>query len=168
MRPDLSRVASFYHTYINLVPEDELMHAFTVHTDLVNSLLETIPQDKYDFRYAPEKWTIKDVLQHLIDAERVFSYRALCFARRSPTPLPGFDENLFADNSQAHTRPWMQLVEEFRLVRASSVLLFGSFNDGQMECPGIANGSPTYVLALGYTLLGHVTHHCKILKERYL
>ena len=168
MRPDVSRVASFYHTYINLVPEEELMQAFTVHTERINNLIDTVPPEKYDFRYAPEKWTIKDVLQHLIDAERVFSYRALCFARKSTTALPGFDENLFADNSRAHTRPWSQLVEEFRLVRASSVLLFGSFNEEQSECSGIANGSPTYVLALGYTLLGHVTHHCRILQERYL
>ena len=101
MRPDLSRVPQFYHNYVNHVPQDELIDAFNTETPVFIHFLENIPPDKYDYRYADNKWTIKEVLQHIIDAERVFAYRALRFARKDPTSLPGFDENLFADNAKA-------------------------------------------------------------------
>ena len=96
MRPDLFRVGDWYHNYINQVPEDDLIIAFDKQGAALVRFLGTIPSDKYDYRYAEGKWTIKEVLQHIIDAERVFSYRALRFARKDSTPLPGFDENLFA------------------------------------------------------------------------
>ena len=101
MRPDLSRVGNFYHNYINLVTEDELAEAFDKESASFVRFLDTIPAEKYDYRYAEDKWTIKEVLQHIIDAERIFSYRALRFARKDKTPLPGFDENSFAAASNA-------------------------------------------------------------------
>ena len=168
MLPDLSRVAPFYHGYISQVPETDLIKAFPVHTQKIITLLGTLSPEKYDYRYAPGKWTIREVVQHLIDAERVFCYRALCFARKSPTPLPGFDENLFAEFSKADKRDWQDLVHEFTHTRESSRLLFASFDDDQLESAGIANNSPVYVRALGYVLLGHVTHHINVLEERYL
>jgi uncharacterized damage-inducible protein DinB len=168
MRPDLSRVGDFYHNYINQVAEDDLSEAFTRESASFVRFLETIPTDKYDYRYAEGKWTIKEVLQHIIDAERIFAYRALRFARKDSTPLPGFDENSFAAASKADARSWDKLVEEFKVVRRSSELLFNSFDDDQLQANGVSSNSPNYVLALGFILIGHAMHHQKILKERYL
>ena len=168
MHPDLSRVGNFYHNYINLVTEDDLAEAFDTQSASFIRFLETIPPAKYDYRYAENKWTIIEVLQHIIDAERIFSYRALRFARKDSTPLPGFDENLFAANSKAGIRNWDKLKEEFKVVRRSSQLLFNSFDEEQLQSNGISSNSPNYVLAIGFILIGHSMHHQKIIKERYL
>ena len=167
MQPDLSRVGSWYHGYIKLVPEEDLNEAFDKQSGSFIRFLETIPPEKYDYRYADDKWTIKEVLQHVVDAERVFAYRGLRFARKDTTPLPGFDQDLFAKNAKTDKRSWDKLVEEFKLVRRSSELLFNSFDEEQLQANGISSDSPTYVLAVGYTLIGHAMHHQKILKEKY-
>jgi len=168
MRPDLSRVGNSFHNYINQVTEDELAEAFDKESGSFIRFLDTIPVEKYDYRYAEGKWTIKEVLQHIIDAERIFAYRALRFARKDKTPLPGFDENSFAAASKADARNWDKLVEEFKVVRRSSELLFHSFDEEQLESDGISSNAPNYVLALGFIIIGHTMHHQKILKERYL
>ncbi len=168
MRPDLSRVSSNFHGYINHVPEDDLAEAFDKQSASFVRFLDAIPNDKYDYRYGDDKWTIKEVLQHVIDAERVFAYRALRFARKDKTPLPGFDENAFAANAKAASRSWDKLVEEFKVVRRSSELLFLSFDEDQLQSDGISSNAPNYVLGLGFILVGHAMHHQKILKERYL
>jgi glycerophosphoryl diester phosphodiesterase len=108
------------------------------------------------------------VLQHIIDAERVFAYRALCFARKDTTPLPGFDENIFADHSKAEQRKWKELVKEFRAVRESTELLFSSFDEDQLEAAGMASGKSVYVMGIGFIIAGHTNHHMKVIKERYL
>jgi len=167
MRPDLSRVPQFYHNYVNHVPQDELIDAFNTETPVFIHFLENIPPDKYDYRYADNKWTIKEVLQHIIDAERVFAYRALRFARKDPTSLPGFDENLFADNAKASARNWNDLVEEFKTVRMASEYLFVSFDGDQLDAAGTANNNSIYVLAIGYVVIGHSIHHMNVIKERY-
>ncbi|HKZ65504.1 MAG TPA: DinB family protein [Chitinophagaceae bacterium] len=168
MRPDLSRVGTSFHDYINQVTEDELAEAFDKESGSFIRFLDTIPSEKYDYRYAEDKWTIKEVLQHIIDAERIFDYRALRFARKDNTPLPGFDENAFAIAAKADARNWDKLVEEFKVVRRSSELLFKSFDDDQLQSDGISSNSPNYVLALGFIVIGHAIHHQKIIKERYL
>ena len=168
MRPDLSRVPEFYHNYISQVPEDDIIEAFKKETLSLIHFLETIPSDKFDYRYADGKWTIKEVLQHIIDGERVFDYRALCFARKDPSPLPGFDENIFAKNSKADRRNWNDVLEEFKVVRKGSEFLFTSFDDEQLNTSGIASSHSNYVLAFGYIVIGHSMHHQKIIKERYL
>lgn len=168
MRPDLSRVGNWYHNYINLVPEDHLSAAFEKESASFVRFLETILPEKYDYRYAEGKWTIKEVLQHIIDGERIFAYRALRFARKDATPLPGFDENNFAAAAKADTRTWDKLVEEFKVVRRSSELLFNSFDEEQLDSSGISSNSPNYVLAIGFIIIGHARHHQKIIKERYL
>src|SRR5690606_40108636 len=117
-----------------------------------------IPDEKYDLKSSPEKWTIKGVIQHMIDAERIFCYRALCFARKDTTPLPGFDENEYADTSMADTRNWDDLKMEFLAVRKSSEWLFKSFNEDQLMSSGISNNSSIYVLGIGYIIVGHVAH----------
>lgn len=168
MRPDLSRVGSWYHGYINQVKEDDLLEAFMHGSTGFLRFLDTIPADKYDYRYAEEKWTIREVLQHVIDAERVFAYRALRFSRKDSTPLHGFDENSFVANSEASRRTWADLVEEFNVTRRSSELLFRSFSEEQLEADGVSSNSPNYVRALGYILIGHALHHENIIRERYL
>jgi hypothetical protein len=167
-RPDLTRVPEFYYNYINQVAENELMEAFRKESPAFIQFFENIPATKYDYRYAEGKWSIKEILQHIIDAERVFCYRALRFARKDNTPLPGFDENVFAENSKASSRKWNDLLEEFKAVRRSSEYLFGSFDSDQLECSGIANKKSIYVLGIGYVLIGHSVHHKNIVKERYL
>jgi hypothetical protein len=168
MRPDLTRVPEFYHNYINQVPEDDLMTSFKNQTNVFIDFINNIPPDKIDYAYASGKWTIKEMLQHIIDAERVFSYRALRFARKDPTPLPGFDENLFAANAKADTRSWNDLVEEFKIVRNATKWLFGSFDDEQLNASGVSNNQSNYVLAFGYISIGHSLHHRNVIKERYL
>jgi DinB superfamily len=168
MRPDLSLVPEFYHNYINQVPENDLMEAFQKESPLFIQFMENIPKEKQDHRYAAGKWSIKELLQHLIDAERVFSYRALRFARKDTTPLPGFDENLYTANAKIENRNWKDLLEEFKSVRRSSEYLFGSFDEEQLSAQGISSNHSIYVLAFGYIIVGHSIHHQKIIKERYL
>jgi hypothetical protein len=108
------------------------------------------------------------MLQHIIDTERVFAYRGLCFARKDKTPLPGFDENLYADNASASKRDWPVMIAELKAVRRSSELLFGSFNKAQLNSIGIASNKPFNVLAIGFILVGHVKHHMNVVKDRYL
>jgi len=167
-RPDPSRVPEFYHGYINKVKEDDLMSGLKSSTKNLFDLLRSIPVEKHDYRYADGKWTIKEVVQHMIDGERVFTYRALRFARKDDTPLPGFDENLFAQTCKADKRSWNDLVEEFAAVRKSSEAMFASFDTEQLEESGVASEASTYVLGIGFIVAGHVNHHCAIIKERYL
>lgn len=167
-RPDLSRVPAYFHNYINQVNENDLAEAIQNQTKIFFTFLSSIPSDKIDFSYAHGKWTIKEVLQHIIDAERVFAYRALCFARKDSTPLPGFDENSYADNSKAAARNWVDMVEEFKYLRQSSTLLFKSFDSEQLDAVGIANSNSNYVLGIGFILVGHVNHHMAVITNKYL
>ncbi len=167
-RPDLTRVPEFYHNYINQVKEEDLMNALKSNTSAFLSFMKSIPIEKHDYRYAEGKWTIRELLQHLIDTERVFCYRALRFARKDNTPLPGFNENLFAANAKADKRKWVDLIIEFEAVRKSTEILFNSFDEEQLESSGISNNHPIYVLAIGFICAGHCNHHINIIKERYL
>src|SRR6476646_4801729 len=130
---DLSRVPEYYHRYIALAMDDDLPTAFEKHQTELLSFLKNIPKKKWNYRYAEGKWSIKEVVQHIIDAERVFSYRALCFARKDQTPLPSFDENIFAANAKADERTKKDLIRELKTVQESSALLFTSFDEEQLE-----------------------------------
>jgi len=165
---DLSRVPEYYHKYINLAIGDDLKTALQNHQTGLVSLLENVPEEKWDYRYAEGKWSIKEVVQHIIDGERVFSYRALCFSRKDKTALPGFDENLFTENANADSRTKQELIDELKTVQKSSAQMFNSFNEEQLEQHGVASGQPTYVKGIAYILVGHALHHKKILEERYL
>jgi hypothetical protein len=167
-RPDLSRVPEWYHRYINQVKEDDLLSAFKNQGAEFNRFFGELPVEKRDYRYGEDKWTIREVLQHLIDGERIFAYRSLCIARKDSTPLPSFDENSYAENSKANTRKWEELIEEFQTVRRGTEILFGSFDTEQLDSTGTSSGKSVYVLGLGYILVGHVNHHMAIIRERYL
>ena len=167
-RPDLKNVPPFYHGYIMQVQQEDAVPAVELHAQQTSSFLETIPESKWMHAYDKGKWTIKELVQHLIDAERVFAYRALRFSRKDLTPLPGFDENLFTANSAANRRSPQDILQEMKLVSQSSLHLFKSFNEEQLQSTGIANGSSVSVEAIGFILAGHALHHVRILKERYL
>ncbi len=168
MTPDLNRMPVNFHAYISLVSEPDLVQAFAIHTTSFLALLHSLPPEKYEHRYASDKWTIQEVLQHVIDCERIFAYRALCIARKEKQILPGFDENEYADHSKASKRKWADLVDEFTTVRKSSLQLFSSFDEDQLDEHGVASSGQVYVLGLAYALLGHAEHHLIILKERYM
>jgi hypothetical protein len=160
--------AEFYHKYINTAKEKEVIKAIKKNSAEFDRLLKKIPAKKINYRYAEGKWTIKELLQHIIDAERVFAYRALRIARKDATPLASFDENKWAENSRGSERSWNDLLKEFRFLRKSTEILFGSFNEDQLLSKGIASNHEINVLALGYIIAGHVQHHINIIRERYL
>ncbi|MCW3074015.1 MAG: hypothetical protein JWP69_1084 [Flaviaesturariibacter sp.] len=166
-RPDLTRVPSYYHRYIAQVQGDDLSQALRRHHSELLTYLETLPEQRWAYRYAESKWSIKELVQHIIDAERIFAYRALTFARKDTTPLPGFEENDYAAASEADRRTGADLLKELKAVQESSTLLFESFTPEQLEANGTANGNPVYVSAIGFILVGHSLHHLSILKERY-
>lgn len=166
---NVNRVHRFYHTYTSKVEETDLKAAFRQHTPAFVEFLAGFPDDKREYRYAPGKWTPKDMLQHLIDSERVFCYRALCFARRDQQTLPGFDENEYAEVAGAAGRKWEDMVEEFTLLRKATEIMFDSFSEEQLEAEGSSGGGMNnYVLGLGFIILGHCRHHQRVLQERYL
>ncbi|MFN2457228.1 MAG: DinB family protein [Chitinophagaceae bacterium] len=168
VKPDLDRVPQYYHNYINLVQQDNLQEALAQHVSNAVSFLQNVPEDKWNYRYAEGKWSIKEVVQHMIDAERIFCYRALCFARKDQIPLPGFDENTYASASKADRRSKDDLLEELEFVQKASGKLFTSFDEEQLNATGIANENSVYVLAIGFIIAGHTIHHLNILQQRYL
>lgn len=167
-KPLTTEYAPFYETYVKLVPDIELMDAFTQSFIIVDQIWEKIPESKADFQYAANKWTIKQVLQHIIDTERIFNFRALCFARGEQQPVFGFDENAYADQATVTHRKLQDIQAEWFFLRQSTTYLFGSFNDDMLQKNGIANGNMISVKALGYIIIGHSLHHFNIIKERYL
>jgi uncharacterized damage-inducible protein DinB len=144
------------------------MDALNKQSPVFVQFLQDLPAAKRNYRYADGKWTIRELFQHIIDTERIFAYRALCFARKDETPLPGFEENDYAENSKADKRDWEDMVEEFKAVRKSTQILFNSFDKEQLETAGTASGKSNYVLGIGFIMVGHVNHHVNIIKERYL
>ena len=160
--------AEFYAPYVATLNDVELVDELEISVHRLIRFVQDIPMDKYDFRYAEGKWTIKDILQHLIDAERVFSYRALRFARNDKTELPGFEENAYADEAAGCNRSIQQLLTELAVVRQSTLSLYKTFSDDVLMRDGIASGRLMSVRALGFIIIGHQNHHQRIFAERYL
>ena len=131
-------------------------------------LFRSIPEDMGEYRYAEGKWSIKELLNHMMDAERIFAYRALRFSRNDKTPLSGFEENDYAPLANAHGRSVQQLCDEIERLRLSTIDLFSSFTPDMLKREGTANNSKLSVISLGYIIAGHETHHRKIISERYL
>ena len=165
---DLATAPEYFHKYIQLVPSTDLETAFKLHQTDFLSLLESIEGDKWEYRYAKDKWTIKEMVQHVIDTERVFAYRALCIARKEKQSLPGFEEKDYAAASKANNREPQDLMEELGLVQKSTAKLFESFDEEQLNQMGVANGKSVSVKAVGYIIIGHVIHHKHLLEEKYL
>jgi hypothetical protein len=158
----------YYDLYLQRVPsETTLLDALDQEEELIN-FFNTIPKHKLDFRYAPNKWTPKQIFQHLIDTERIFMNRALRFARKDFTELPGYDENYYAEHCFSNQRTLKDIVEEFEALRISSLHLFKSFKNEMLTNIGQASGGPFSVRVLPFILCGHQKHHIHIIKERYL
>lgn len=158
----------FYKRYIDLVEDIPLLDALENGLRTTQSFYDNLQNEIWDYRYAEGKWTPKDILQHIIDTERIFAYRALYFSRSLKAELKGFDENVFAANSLANNRAVDELLKEHLAVRNSTICLFKSFNTIQLKQIGMANGSNMSVAAAGFIICGHEIHHCNIINERYL
>lgn len=167
-KPSPSSYPAYFSKYINLVPEVDLLTAFENQLQVINEFLSKVTEERSTYAYAEGKWTLKELLQHITDTERIFCYRALCFARKEKSSLPGFDENDYAASSQAGGRTWQSLSEEFLAVRESTLLLFKSFTVEALNSTGISNNNPMSVSAAGFIISGHFYHHRNIVEERYL
>lgn len=168
MKPQPGSYPKYFENYVPLVKENSLLEALDVNWDAIKKLSSSISEEKANFAYAPGKWTIKQVIHHLIDTERIMSYRALRFARKDPQqPLP-FEEDLYAANSESHHRTLNSLMNEFETVRKASVSLFETFSDEIMLRTGTTASGSCTVLALGYMICGHAIHHMNVIRERYL
>ncbi|HEY5463787.1 MAG TPA: DinB family protein [Hanamia sp.] len=158
----------YFYTYIKLVENEDLKTVLKNQVTEYGQFLNSIPEEKRLYKYAERKWSIKEALQHIIDAERVFAYRAMAFSRKDVHALPSFDDKGYAANSNADNRKWEDLVEEFTTLRKSTEYLFNSFSQEQMDNVGIASDHEMNVKALGYIIAGHAKHHINIIRERYL
>lgn len=160
--------AEYYSQYIKQSGNANLLDVLKESAQALNNLFETISDEKMNYKYADDKWTIKDILLHIIDAERVFAYRALRFARADKTNLPGFEHNDYVVVANANGRSKASLLNEYNAQRESTIQLFSNFTDEMLMQIGVASGNPMSVRALGFVTAGHETHHCNIIKERYL
>lgn len=167
-RPGTDEYAPYYAGYISEVPEGDLLETLTHQLDEILVLCGSIGEAQGDHAYAPGKWTIKEVLGHLNDAERVFAYRALRIARGDTTPLPGFDENVYTPESGARARTLADLAEEFAAIRRATLSLLATFTAETAARRGTASGNPASARAVAWTIAGHAGHHVRILRERYL
>ncbi len=164
----VNEYSQFNATYINALDDVNLFEELEISLHDFIKFVQNIPMDKFDYRYAEGKWTIKDIIQHSIDTERIFGYRALRISRNDKTPLPGFEENDYVENTNANSRSIQELLAEFSAVRHSNLLLFKSFSEGQLTRMGIASNHPISVRAIGFLIIGHLKHHQKVFQERYL
>ena len=163
-----SEYHSYFKKYIDLVKENSIEKALAEGMINTSEFYESLPEAVWSFKYAEGKWTPKEILLHTIDTERVFSYRILRIARSNQADLSGFDENEFAENSEANSRNIDELINEYIAVRTATISLFKSFSSNILHKTGKANNKPLSVQAAGYIICGHEIHHTTIIKERYL
>ena len=166
-RPSSDEYFDFYHTYVGQVPDGEIGTILADQRDRCVYEFSTVPPHLETFAYAPGKWTVREVIGHISDAERVFAYRALTIARADTTSLPGFAENEWAVHSNAGVRSLESLVEEFTAVRAATLALLGGFTTEMGDRRGVASGRPISVRAIAWIVAGHAEHHLRLFRERY-
>ncbi|MBK9283783.1 MAG: DinB family protein [Sphingobacteriaceae bacterium] len=168
MRPEKNTYPEYYENYIPLVTQPDVKSAFIENEKETLALLADVTPNLENYAYADQKWTIKEVLNHIIDTERIFAYRALRFARNdAQQPLP-YDENEYIKHVDLSHRDLNNLINEFRSVRAASITLFESFTETELLRIGNTAGGKCSVLAIGYTICGHAKHHLHVIRERYL
>jgi hypothetical protein len=167
-RPEAHEAAPYYSVYIDQAPGDDPAALIEAQLDQCLALLSGISEERSLHRYAPGKWSIRQVLNHITDTERAFAFRVLWFARGFEPPLPGYDQEIAANGAEADRISWKAHVEEFRAVRRSTISLFRNLPPDAWQRKGIASEKPFTVRALAFIIPGHVAHHLKILRERYL
>ena len=166
-RPSADEHSKQAGAYVARVTGTDAWLALVTQGDAVDRLLGALSDDRAIFRYAPGKWSVKDVVGHLCDAERIYGYRALRFARNDATPLPGFEEDLYAPAARCDARPMGELLDDWRAVRAATLALFRGFDGDALLRRGVANGHTVSVRALAWLAAGHTQHHLGVLRERY-
>jgi hypothetical protein len=167
-RPQPAEHAPYFSRYIDLVPEEDVIAVIDAQGRETAALLSLVGEEKASFRYAPEKWSIKQVLGHVTDTERIFSYRLLAIARGESKSLPGFDEKDYVRNANFDGRPLSELIDAYSAVRRSTLALLRGLPDESWTRAGTANDNPTSVRAIAYMIAGHERHHLRVLRERYL
>lgn len=167
-KPQENEYAAYYSGYVSLVPEGDILTILSEQVIETASLVRSIPESAGNFRYAPETWSIKELVGHIIDSERVFAYRALCIARGDKTPLAGFDEKEYIRNASFDRFSLEDLIAELESVRKSTLFLFKHLDENAWRRTGTANENSVTVRALAYIIAGHERHHCNILRDRYL
>jgi hypothetical protein len=165
---NLETIPPFYKNYVKQIDEPDMLQALRISGHRMLELVHSIPDNQADFAYAPGKWTVRELLCHIMDAERIFCYRALRFARNDKTPLSGFEENDYAPQANASGRSLQKIASEMSHLRASTIDLFESLTPEMLTRKGTANKNELTVVAIGFIISGHETHHRKILQERYL
>ena len=167
-RPQPNDYAAYYETYVGKVRGDNVKDIISTYSQPMMDFYTSLPEEKADHRYAEGKWSIKELLLHMIDAERIFGYRALRIARKDQTPLPGFDENSYTPASKASGRTLQSLKDEFAAVRKATDILLSTFDEEQLSQRGTASNHPVTANAIAFIIFGHLIHHKQILEERYL
>jgi hypothetical protein len=167
-RPEKSETAAYYFTYIDQVSGADAEVAIASQLEDSVAFFQAISEEQSLFRYAPEKWSIRQVLNHVTDTERAFAFRALWFSRGFQTPLPGYDQDIAASGAEADRISWASHIEEFRNVRLATISLFANMPPAAQMKKGIASDNPFTVRALAFIIAGHVEHHVRVLRERYL
>ncbi|MES2591935.1 MAG: DinB family protein [Bacteroidota bacterium] len=167
-RPLPQENQAYFQHYIDLVKNDDVLQELNDQLAAVQLLIASVPSDKEDFSYAPHKWSIKQVIGHLADTERIMAYRVLRFSRKDKTNLSGFDENTYVANADFNNRTLAELGHEFTAMRSANLLLFKHLNEATLDETGFANGREASVRAILFMMAGHVLHHLNVLKTNYL
>lgn len=167
-RPEKEEYAEYYERYVSLVAETDIVSALRDQIGELQNLLAAIPEEQSTYAYAEGKWTIKEVVGHLTDGERIFAYRALRISRNDKTPISGFEQDDYIENSNFGNTKFADLIEELLLLRQSNVLFFKNLTDEAWLRTGTASDAAVSVRALAYMMVGHIRHHTSILRERYL
>lgn len=167
-RPERTEAAEYYFLYIDQVPGSNVLDRLTLQRDEALVLLQGIPETRSGYRYAPDKWTLREVVGHISDTERLFCARAFWFARGLGSPLPSFDQNVAVAAARFADRSWSSLISEFTTVRDATLSFFNNLRSDDWDRRGIASDKPFTVRAIAYLAAGHVHHHLEIVKGRYL
>jgi hypothetical protein len=167
-RPGADEYAPYYSGYVAKVEGDDALAPMIAQRESTTRFLAQIPESRASFRYAPGKWSLREIIGHLSDSERIFSYRMLRFARADETPLSGFDENIYVPAGDFERRSLADVAAEFGAVRDGTIALARSLDPAAMTRVGTANGKPISVRALAWIIAGHETHHLAVIRERYL
>jgi hypothetical protein len=166
-RPKDDEYAPFYAGYVARVPETDILEALRRQPEELSRVAGSVTPEKERYRYGEEKWSVREIFGHLVDAERFFGHRAFCVSRADKNPLPGFDEKLYIEGSSYDSRPLAELVKDFTLLREATSRHLESLSEDAFSREGIANGAKVTVRALAYVMTGHVRHHLAVLEERY-
>ena len=166
-RPTETEYATFYRGYVALVPETDIVGVLEQQVEEIRRLAASVSTERESYRYAEGKWSIRQVLGHLVDGERIFGYRAFCISRGDQAALPSFDENEYVAGARSDATPLVELVDELALVRRSNLVVLRRLDAREWARVGTASGKPVSVRALAWVMAGHPRHHLEVLRERY-